>query len=619
MTKRLSTVLLAAAALWATPAPARATVPTGFIETVVASSLSLPTAIAFLPDGRMVVTEKQGGLKLVDGGTTTTLASVPVCSGSEMGLLGIEVDPAFASNGFLYLYRTAAGAGGCGTDTGRSNQVVRVTMAGNSVSLASLTVLLTGIRTDVGNHDGGALRIGPDGFLYVGAGDSGLGDNAGGPGSATNPYAQALDSLNGKILRIALDGSIPPGNPFAGQAGRRGEIWAYGFRNPFRIAFDPSSGRLWVNDVGDFTWEEIDVVGPGDNGAWPRCEANAPAGCAQPGDVAPVFAYPHSGPSSLGSSITGAAFAGSLLVGRTGDYLFADFASGKIFVAALDAARTGFAEAPQVLVTAAGGPVDLVTGPDGALYYASFNTGQVRRVASASTPPTDLDDYLCYKAALAPGEARLPRGTSLVLADEFRGATTFGVQGVASFCNPAVRDGDPAIAPATHHEGFRARPVAGTPRWQPEVHLALDDFGILGLTVLSTDGLLVPSSSADGPGGAPAPPADGVDHFECWKVKMAPGSAAFVPPADPVVQDSVFATAQSLRVVKPTRVCNPVSVDGSPIARPGAHLVCYQVRLAPGSPRFERRTVSTANSLYGSDVLGLTSVQELCIAALVDP
>jgi hypothetical protein len=113
-------------------------------------------------------------------------------------------------------------------------------------------VLVDGIRTDGGNHDGGALAIGPDGLLYVGVGDTGRGD-AGPPGASTNPYAQDLQRLEGKILRIGLDGSTPPDNPFADRGGKRARVWAYGFRNPFRIAFDPivpGPRLLWIGDVG---------------------------------------------------------------------------------------------------------------------------------------------------------------------------------------------------------------------------------------------------------------------------------------------------------------------------------------------------------------------------------
>src|SRR5262249_13375433 len=161
------------------------------------------------------------------------------CNASEMGLLGVAVDPSFGTNGFIYLYRTDS-SNGCGSSTNRFNQIVRVTMGpGDTVNPLSLTVLLSGIRTDGGNHDGAVLRIGPDGKLFVGAGDTGLGDNQGGPGSSTNPYSQDLNSLNGKVLRLNLDGTIPNDNPFVGQVNHRGEVFAYGFRNPFRFNFDP--------------------------------------------------------------------------------------------------------------------------------------------------------------------------------------------------------------------------------------------------------------------------------------------------------------------------------------------------------------------------------------------
>src|SRR5262249_13646457 len=268
--------LLSLATLTFTAAASAAGTPiSGFQETVFQGGLSGPTAIAFLPDGRLLITEQGGALKLSDGTAVKTLATIPVCSQSEMGLLGVAVDPNFSSNGFIYLYRTT------NTDcspTGRVNGVVRVTMGpGDTVNLASLTVLVDGARTDDGNHDGGCLRIGPDGKLYVGVGDTGLGDNQGGPGSSTNPYSQDLTVLMGKVLRLTLDGTIPSDNPFVGQPPKRPEIFAYGFRNPFRFSFDPITHKLWLADVGDLTVEEIDIVTSGGNYGWPHCEGNLPA------------------------------------------------------------------------------------------------------------------------------------------------------------------------------------------------------------------------------------------------------------------------------------------------------------------------------------------------------
>ena len=165
-------VLLLAAV---TPRAARAGDPMpGFFDTPYVTGLSHPTAIAFLPDGRLLITEKGGtagagtaALKLFDGTGTTTLLTLPVCTDAEMGLLGVAIHPDFARNGLVYLYRSQPGAGGCETSTGRFNQVVRGTMAGASVNPDSLRILLDGIRTDNGNHDGDTeeahLRIGTHG------------------------------------------------------------------------------------------------------------------------------------------------------------------------------------------------------------------------------------------------------------------------------------------------------------------------------------------------------------------------------------------------------------------------------------------------------------------------
>jgi glucose/arabinose dehydrogenase len=360
------------------------TPPAGFTDTAVVTGLGAPTAIAFLPDGRLLTTEQGGRLGILNGGTTTdTLATIPVCSDSEMGLLGIAVDPGFATNGFVYLYRTKPAADGCGSSTGRFNQVVRVTVSGGSAG--ALTELLSGIRTDGGNHDGGGLLVGPDGKLWVGVGDTGLGDNQGGPGSSTNPYAQDLGELEGKLLRLELDGSPAAGNPFVGQAGARAEIFAYGFRNPFRFGFDPITNAPWLGDVGDLTFEELDDVTAGGNYAWPRCEGTKPDGCEQPGDIDPILTYSHGGSDSLGETIIGGSFAPAGFGGFGGDYFFADYSASNLYHAVPNGARTGLAAAPTTFVTGAAGPVDVIFGPDGALYYVAINDGEVRRVAPAVT------------------------------------------------------------------------------------------------------------------------------------------------------------------------------------------------------------------------------------------
>lgn len=392
-------------------APTRAGTPApGFTDTLFAGGFSTPVGIAFLPDGRLIAIEKGGfsgaanaAVKVFDpiGSTTTPLGTIPVCAGGEMGLLGVAIDPNFAVNGFIYLYRTESAPTGtaadCSSATGRSNEVVRVTMSGSSIG--SLTVLLTGIRTDNTNHNGGALRYNPaDGKLYVAVGDTGTGDNFGCPGDPTNPYARDDNALEGKILRLNLDGTIPSDNPFFGQAGKRGEIFALGFRNPFRIGFDPLTDNLWIGDVGDLAYEEIDIVAAGDlsgpDYGWPDCEGTEPAGCPIAGTVGPIFTYSHNGMNmacpqplnSLGTSITGGSFAGAAFGALAGEYVFADFASSNVYLADVNGTRDDIVGTPATISTAAQGPVDVVTGPDGAIYYVAINAGEVRRMDLI--PPT---------------------------------------------------------------------------------------------------------------------------------------------------------------------------------------------------------------------------------------
>jgi glucose/arabinose dehydrogenase len=372
--RRLAIALMLAS-LVVVPSAHAGTPPSTFSDNVFVSGLSQPTAIAFLPNGGMLITEKGGALKLRSGGTTSTLVTIPVCTASEMGLLGVAVDPAFSGDdGFIYLYRSAPSATGCASSTGRFNQIVRVTMVNGTVNISSLSVLLTGIVTDNGNHDGGGLRIGPDNKLWAIVGDSGVGD-MGNPGDSTNPYAQDLGSLNGKVLRLELTGAPAAGNPFIGTPGARPEIYAYGFRNPFRFGFDPVSGKAWVGDVGQSTLEELDIIQAGGNYSWPYCEGTLPPGCTQPGDVPPIYEYGR----TVGTTIIGGAFAPANFGNLGGQYFFADFGVSTIWSAVPTPARDDIA-APVNFVTGAQGPVDIVFGPDGAMYYVALNVGTVRQV-----------------------------------------------------------------------------------------------------------------------------------------------------------------------------------------------------------------------------------------------
>jgi glucose/arabinose dehydrogenase len=287
----------------------------------------------------------------------------------EKGLKAMAFDPDYASNGFVYVYYTDA--------TTLKNKVSRFTrMTGDSdrADPATERVLIDGIDSGI-FHSGGALEFGPDGRLYISTGDASYG-----------PNAQALGNLNGKILRLNRDGSVPADNPFRGTSGARPEIWAYGLRNPFTFAFS-DAGSLYINDVGQDTWEELNLGARGANYGWPTCEG----ACDDARFVDPIYAYSHSdGP---GRSITGAVFYDGAMfpAAYAGDYFFGDYVGS--YIKRYDVATgtvSGFA-------TGAPYPVDLDVGPDGALYYLSVETKTIHRIAygeSASEPPAQAGDNL---------------------------------------------------------------------------------------------------------------------------------------------------------------------------------------------------------------------------------
>lgn len=620
--------LLVAFTLLLALAPDRALAGTarpGFTDVAVASGLSGPIAIEFLPDGTMLIAEKGGALKRGDGASGVTLTTIPVCSSGEMGLLGIAVDPGFASNGFVYLFRTRPNEPSACDGPSRLNEVVRIELAGSPAEYVdgSLTVLFSGVTTFSG-HNGGVLRIGPDGKLYAATGDAAVGEKGDCPGTSTNPFAQDLGALQGKILRFDLDGTIPADNPFVGVPGAREEIFAFGFRNPFRMSFDPIGGGLWVGDVGEIAVEEIHLVTAGGNYGWPHCEAELPLGCGALGNVAPIYAYRHRGgcprlstlPPSLGTSVTGGAFAGALFGSRAGDYFFGDYTADAIYHGDVAASRAGIVGNPALVVSGAGGPVDFVSGPDGAMYYVAINVGQVRRLAPSGAVPANVDGYLCYKARLAPGQPRLPSGTRVDLQEPLDpSAEPFDVKREVSICTPASRDGSPLVNPDAYLEGYQIKIPPGLPRFDPSDHATVDAFDGRLLTVTAADSLLGPSSVVPGAGGAPPYAGSAVEHFQCAKAKLAKGEPKLVPPPSLVVTDAFHPSGQDLVVKKISKLCTPVAVDGSTILNAVAHLVCYQVK-PPAGVRFPPTTVSTHNPGFGADVLTALTATELCLPAL---
>jgi len=398
--------------------PTGPTGPTGtYAVAEFVGQLGQVTDLAFLPDGRLVIVEKTGAVKLrAADGQVTSAGSFPVDTESEKGLLGVAVDPDFATTRRLFFYYSRAGGGSGGTDLDRHRVVSVRLLADGTLDAASEQVLVSGLQGPA-NHDGGGLAIGSDGRLYVGVGDSGC--NSGRPpeppAAPSNYFATCLTNGNGKILRVALDGSIPADNPLAsvveatacaatcgvapsGTAAPRRDLWAWGFRNPWRFTFDPQTGRLWVGDVGEVTYEEVTVVQPGRHHGWPWREGAAGwpgTKCAETvgggGEcVEPAYVCRH-GAAAGGldgdcNSIIGGVFLDPArwpapLGGR---YLFGDSSGGWLWTLDVNEARTGVVPGTRREVTRFTGeaPVSIRVGPDGDVYVALIQ-GRVMRLSPA--------------------------------------------------------------------------------------------------------------------------------------------------------------------------------------------------------------------------------------------
>ncbi len=412
---------LAACALF--PAlPAHAALPSGFVDELVTAATG-PTAIAFTPDGRLLITRQLGELIVRQGTTNTSAMTIPstrICNGFERGLLGVAVDPNFGplagQNRFIYLFYTfrRPSPGDCSANSANSpvNRVSRFVLAdNNTVDLATETVLVDNMPSPNGNHNAGDVQFGRDGYLYITVGDGGC-DYAGGGCAGSNDAARDEHVLTGKLLRITKDGGIPPDNPFQGAGTARcnmtgqttagnkcQETYGWGLRNPFRLAFDPNATgtRFFINDVGQNVREEIDLGQAGVDYGWNCREGtrvNNTGGPCNPtptGMVAPVFEYSHgaqipgtTSPTNC-NSITGGAFVpNGLWPGYDNTYLFSDFVCG--WIVRLNGANTTGPFTAQDFATNLGGSsaVALSFGPHNnaqALYYTTFaGGGQVRRI-----------------------------------------------------------------------------------------------------------------------------------------------------------------------------------------------------------------------------------------------
>jgi glucose/arabinose dehydrogenase len=419
-----------------------ATVQSGYVDEPIATSLNSPTNFAFLPDGRILFTEKPGKVRLISGGSLVTTPVMDLTSQVnsywDHGLLAIAIDPNFTSNHYFYVFYVyeppaPAPTGWTGTKVSR---LVRFTLLGNDTADPNAGTIILGsyvgaacpapdanldcLPSDDASHNGGTLRFAPDGTLWMTTGDAasfGVRDDLAW-------RAQNLNSLAGKILHITSTGQGVPGNPFftGGVTANQtpAKIWAYGFRNPFRAILRPGTTTVtpYIGDVGWSTWEEIDAR-PADstlasnaNFGWPCYEANDRQASYQNDPICvtlytsnqmppvakpvryPLIYWDHnetgSAAAMAGTFYTGTAFPAFL----QGNLFYADYAVGWIKTVAVhtvvDSVSPYIAHeeigpgVPQEFARSQNGPVQLETGSDGALYYLTIgptaNSGELRRI-----------------------------------------------------------------------------------------------------------------------------------------------------------------------------------------------------------------------------------------------
>lgn len=452
--RRLTVLTLA----WLACAPAASAhgVLQGFVDERVITGLSLPVAFTTLPDGRVLIAEKAGVVRIASAGRLLPDAFLDlrghVNDYWDRGLLGLAADPAFAQNGFVYLFYvheddpfTYSGP--------KTARVVRVTAVGDAADPATEVVLVSGIPADSPSHNGGALRFGPDGALWITTGDA----------SSFNAVdtralrTQQLDSLAGKLLRVGTDGRGLADNPFwNGDADAvRSKVYAYGFRNPFRLTFRPGSGRPYIADVGANDWEEVNAVVRGGNHGWPcvegplpqagyqalaECQALYALGAAAVS--APLVTYPHV-PGT--ASVTGGAFyTGTTFPERyRGAYFFGDFSRGTLHYVSIDGADAvsgpikGFG-------TGIDGVVDVQADAAG-LLYLSVTAGELRRVRYVPETGPRQTLYLSDATSMVTSATN---GGGLIEIDRSHGGPAAGDGGLLTLGGESYAKGLGVLAPS---------------------------------------------------------------------------------------------------------------------------------------------------------------------------
>lgn len=361
-------VLLAATSLLAVPggAPRVAAainaafpdLPVGFAKVQLAKGLKNPTAIAFGPNGDIYIAQQKGAILLYRGGAVqaTPVITIPADTGTETGVLGLALDPNFATNGYMYVAYTTVDL---------HSQLSRFTVTGSGTisSLTSEVVYWRGNQLQIFHHAINDVHIGPDGKLWFSVGDN--------DPSITN--ATVLTNGYGKIHRLNLDGTVPTDNPFVSVPGAVRSIYAYGLRNPFRFTFLPN-GQAMTEDTGSSYWEELDKIQKGGNYGWDFYEGN----CFSCGYINPVYAYGHLPTDSAASAI--AAYTGNVFPSTYANTVFfGDY--NRLDIEAVKFDPTYTTEVSDTVFDSSVGTIaDLQEGPDGDLYYVSIYEGTFTKI-----------------------------------------------------------------------------------------------------------------------------------------------------------------------------------------------------------------------------------------------
>lgn len=344
--------------------------PNNFQKTIVINSgLNLPTDFQFAPDGRIFITEQNGTVLVYKNGQllSTPAITIPVVTGGDRGLLSVALDPNFNANQYIYfLY----------TDTNNHQTISRFKASGDIIDPNTKTILLQNSETWSGFLNAGAIRFGQDGKLYGSFGSNGEGS-----------IAQDLSSLDGKIVRINSDGSIPADNPFMNFPGAQKSIYAYGFRNPWRLNFD-TNGTAIVGDVGVNTWEKIVRIQSGGNYGWPMFEGDCTPNCN--GVIPPLFVENHNGGGMavIGGDVNKGT--NTFPAQYNGNYFYGDYVLGYINNVAFDANHN--VSSNNNFDNNDGSLANIGFGPDGCLYYLDIFPGKLSKICygQAAAAPTAI-------------------------------------------------------------------------------------------------------------------------------------------------------------------------------------------------------------------------------------